>query len=122
MHIYHIYNITSNLNYLKCGTDLVLKEWKSERWRTYWIYIFIRQLNRWNQKGRDIMFDFHGKFVKGQEKIAKIQSGVNKYESALDKISGLEIYRMNVDQVIQNAYSEIPETIRELGIESSLDI
>jgi hypothetical protein len=62
------------------------------------------------------------KKLKGQEKIAKIQSGVNKYESALDKISGLEIYRMNVDQVIQNAYTEIPETIRELGIESSLDI
>jgi hypothetical protein len=68
---------------------------------------------------RDFM---SAKKLKGQEKIAKIQSGVNKYESALDKISGLEIYRMNVDQVIQNAYTEIPETIRELGIESSLDI
>jgi len=63
--------ITSNLNYLKCGTDLLLKEWNSERWRTYWIYIFIRQLNRWNQTGRNIMFDFHGKFVKGQEEIVQ---------------------------------------------------
>jgi hypothetical protein len=32
------------------------------------------------------------KKLKGQEKIAKIQSGYNKYESALDKISGLDIY------------------------------
>ena len=63
--------ITSNLNYLKCGTELLLKEWNSERWRTYWIYIFIRQLNRWNQKGRELMFDFHGKFVKGQEEIVR---------------------------------------------------
>ena len=63
--------ITSNLNYLKCGTDLLLKEWNSERWRTYWIYIFIRQLNRWNQNGRELMFDFHGKFVKGQEEIVQ---------------------------------------------------
>jgi putative endopeptidase len=63
--------ITSNLNYLKCGTDLLLKEWNSERWRTYWIYIFIRQLNRWNQKGRDILYDFYGKFVKGQEQIVQ---------------------------------------------------
>lgn len=63
--------ITSNLNYLKCGTDLLLKEWNSERWRTYWIYIFIRQLNRWSWKGRELMFDFHGKFVKGQEEIVQ---------------------------------------------------
>jgi len=63
--------ITANLNYLKCGTELLLKEWNSERWRTYWIYIFIRQLNRWNQKGRDLMFDFHGNFVKGQEAIVQ---------------------------------------------------
>jgi len=60
------------------------------------------------------------KKLKGQEKIAKIQSGYNKYESALDKISGLEIYRMNVDQVIQNAADAIPESIRELGIEGSI--
>jgi predicted metalloendopeptidase len=63
--------ITSNLNYLKCGTELLLKEWNSERWRTYWIYIFIRQLNRWNQKGRELMFEYHGNFVKGQEEIVK---------------------------------------------------
>ena len=65
--------------------------------------------------------DFMGaRKLKGQEKIGKIQSGVNKYESALDKISSIDIYRMNVDQVIQNAYGAIPESIRELGIESSI--
>ena len=59
--------ITSNLNYLKCGTELLLKQWNSEKWRTYWIYIFIRQQNRWNQKGLDIIYDFLGKYVIGQE-------------------------------------------------------
>jgi putative endopeptidase len=59
--------IISNLNYLKCGTELLLKQWNSERWRTYWIYIFIRQQNRWNQKGLNIIYDFLGKFVVGQE-------------------------------------------------------
>ena len=63
--------ITSNLNYLKCGTELLLKEWNSEKWRTYWIYIFIRQLNRWNEKGRENVYNFSGKFVKGQEKIVE---------------------------------------------------
>jgi predicted metalloendopeptidase len=59
--------ITGNLNYLKCGTDLLLKEWDTEEWRTYWIYIFIRQQQRWNHKGREIVFDFLGSYVRGQE-------------------------------------------------------
>ena len=59
--------VTGNLNYLKCGTDLLLKEWDTEEWRTYWIYIFIRQQQRWNHKGREIVFDFLGNFVRGQE-------------------------------------------------------
>jgi putative endopeptidase len=63
--------ITSNLNYLKCGTELLLKEWNSKKWRTYWVYIYIRQLNRWNTKGSEIIFDFAGKFVKGQESIVQ---------------------------------------------------
>jgi putative endopeptidase len=63
--------ITSNLNYLKCGTELLLKEWNSKKWRTYWVYIYIRQLNRWNAKGSEIIFDFAGKFVKGQESIVQ---------------------------------------------------
>jgi predicted metalloendopeptidase len=63
--------IASNLNYLKCGTELLLKEWNSKKWRTYWIYLFIRQINRWNWEGRELMFEFHGKFVKGQEALLK---------------------------------------------------
>ena len=60
------------------------------------------------------------KKLKGQEKIKKIQSGLDKYVGAMDKIQDLDIYRTDVEQVIQNAYSAIPEAIRELGIESSI--
>ena len=35
--------ITTSLNYLKCGTDLMAKNWDSEKWRKYWIYIFKRK-------------------------------------------------------------------------------
>lgn len=62
------------------------------------------------------------KKLKGQEKIGKIQSGLNKYESAMDKISGLDIYRMDVEQTIQNAYDAIPEVITEIGVQSSINI
>jgi putative endopeptidase len=61
--------ITSNVNYLLCGTEMLLEEWDNEMWRTYWIYIFIRQQQRFNIKGRNTFFEFQGNFVRGQEKI-----------------------------------------------------
>jgi predicted metalloendopeptidase len=58
--------ITSNPNYLICGTKLLMENWTNEKWRTYWIYLFIRHQQRWNKKGREIAFNFLGKFVRGQ--------------------------------------------------------
>jgi putative endopeptidase len=60
--------ITSNLNYLLCMTQLLLNEWDSEKWRTYWVYVYIRQEQRFNEKGHEIFYDFYGNFVRGQEK------------------------------------------------------
>ena len=58
--------ITSNLNYLLCGSKLLANEWDTPEWRTYWIYIFIRQQQRYNVTGHSIYYDFHGNFVRGQ--------------------------------------------------------
>ena len=59
--------ITSSLDYLKCGTELLLNEWDTDMFRTYWIYIFIRQQQRWNHKGLINNYNFHEKFVRGQD-------------------------------------------------------
>ena len=59
--------ITSNINYILCMSQLLLKEWDSEQWRTYWIYIYIRQVWRFNINGRKIFYGYAGKFVTGQE-------------------------------------------------------
>ena len=61
--------ISSNLNYLLCGTQLLLDEWDNDMWRNYWIYIFIRQQQRFCQEGSEIFFEFQGKFVRGQEEM-----------------------------------------------------
>jgi predicted metalloendopeptidase len=59
--------ITSNLNYLLCGTKLLKEKWNSPQWKTYWIYLYIRQQCRWNEKGWLNYYEFEGKFVRGQE-------------------------------------------------------
>ena len=59
--------ITSNINYLLCGTKLLVENWNTSKWKTYWLYIYIRQLARWNEKGWKDLFIFQGAFARGQE-------------------------------------------------------
>jgi len=50
--------IATNLNYLFCMCEILLTEWDSLHWRTYYIYIYIRQQQIFNKKGRDNFFNF----------------------------------------------------------------
>lgn len=59
--------ITSNVNYLLCGTKLFNENWNTHKWRTYFIYIFIRQICRLNREGAINYHNFEGKFLRGQE-------------------------------------------------------
>ena len=61
--------ITSSLNYLKCGTELYLKNWNSEKWRSYWVYIFLQMICRITRKWEKLYYNFFGKFERGQTAI-----------------------------------------------------
>ena len=63
--------ITSSLNYLKCGTDLLIKNWDTEKWRTYWIWLFIKVVARMTRAWETIIFDFYGEKDRGQEELNK---------------------------------------------------
>lgn len=69
------YFITTNLAYLKCGTDLLLKNWNTEKWKTYWIFIYIKQLSRFTPKGKNIYSDFYAKIVVKEKNIIDKQLG-----------------------------------------------
>jgi putative endopeptidase len=60
--------ICTSLNYLKCIMDMLQTEdtWKSQKWRTYFIYINLRQIIRFHKKWYLIHYNFNEKFVKGQ--------------------------------------------------------
>jgi predicted metalloendopeptidase len=62
--------VTSSLNYLKCGTDLVLKNWTSEKWRTYWIYIYVREIVRCTETWLPKTYSFYAGRERGQENLA----------------------------------------------------
>jgi putative endopeptidase len=61
--------ITSSLNYLKCCSDLLIKNWKTPKWKTYWVWILIKRLARITKNWEDLTYEFHGKFERGQESI-----------------------------------------------------
>ena len=64
--------VTSNVNYLLCGTKLLKENWTNPKWRTYWIYIYIRQQCRWNEIGYLNFYEFEGKFLRGQKAVVDL--------------------------------------------------
>lgn len=67
--------ITPSLSYIKCTTKILLDEWNSEQWRTYWIYIYIKQLSRFSKIGRDLYGDFYAKTVQKAKQIISTELG-----------------------------------------------
>ena len=61
------YFITSNLDYLKNACDLMLRDWKTEKWRSYWIGLFIRQIIRFTKDYKSISDKFYLNIIKGQD-------------------------------------------------------
>lgn len=58
--------IISSLSAFKCIVKLVEKNWNTDKWRTYWIFMWFKQMIRFQEEWRDIYFDFYGKYVEGQ--------------------------------------------------------
>lgn len=60
--------ICTSLNSLQCMMALMNKNdnWKTKKWKTYFIYLHLRQIIRFHKQWRLIYYNFHGKIVKGQ--------------------------------------------------------
>jgi len=61
--------ITGNLSYLKCASNIFLKNWNTPKWKTYWIFVLLKRLVRITHGWEDVIYKFKGDFERGQEKI-----------------------------------------------------
>ena len=59
--------IVSQVNALKCISDLLKKNWNTPKWKSYWLYIYFRQMIRFESSTKNIYFNFHKKLLEGQE-------------------------------------------------------
>ena len=57
--------IINNLDFLKSATKLLLEEWDTEEWRSFWLMLYFRAIVRFTEKWRGIYFNYYGKFQKG---------------------------------------------------------
>jgi predicted metalloendopeptidase len=64
--------VATSVNYLAKISDILTNEWNNSQWRTYFVYMYIRQQQRTNEQGKQIAFNFLGKFVMGEEGIIDI--------------------------------------------------
>ena len=61
------YFISPNLDYLKNVSELMLRDWKTIKWRTYWIGLFISKIIRFTKDYKSISDFFYLKNIKGQD-------------------------------------------------------
>ena len=59
--------LCGNLKYLKYGTKLLLDNWNSEKWRDFWIWIYVRIIARFTKEWNNIFFEYYGKTLLGQK-------------------------------------------------------
>lgn len=56
----------TNVYYLKSVMEYLTENWKSEKMRTYYIYIYLRQISRFHKKWKSIHYDFYDLFINGR--------------------------------------------------------
>jgi putative endopeptidase len=61
------YFIANQVGYLNTVMTLLKKEWASDKWKSYWYFIYFRQLICFHNKWREIYLDFNDTLIRGKE-------------------------------------------------------
>ena len=61
--------ICDSVNYLKCICELLKENWTSKKWKSFWFFLYFKQLIRFDSKMRHIYYEFNGQFLNGQPSI-----------------------------------------------------
>ena len=61
------YFIAYQVGYLKSIMTCLKKEWASDKWKSYWYFIYMRQLICFHDKWRNIYLDFNETLIRGKD-------------------------------------------------------
>jgi putative endopeptidase len=89
-----LFFIATDINFLKNICDVLIKEWNTEKWRGFWIYIYLKQINKFNRDWRYISIDFFTKFVNGDNSFTE------------DHINAINLTLIPYNKLLSNIYKE----------------
>ena len=61
------YFISNQVGYLKSIMTTLKKEWASDKWKSYWYFVYMRQIICFHDKWREIYLDFNDTLIRGNE-------------------------------------------------------
>jgi predicted metalloendopeptidase len=65
--------VVDSLNYLSCVCKLLKDNWKSPKWKSFWLYIYLKQIARFHPKIKSFLFKFNKNELLGQPKETPIK-------------------------------------------------
>jgi len=58
--------ICDSLNYLLCMSEVLKENWKTPKWKSFWFFMYLKQMIRFDHKLRPLYYEFNGRFLHGQ--------------------------------------------------------
>ena len=86
--------VTPNTTYFKNITSLLLQEWNSEKWRSYWIFIYMIQIHKFTKNWKDLTFDIN------------TDNTHNKKHEITDEIYAINLTLIAYNQLLTKSYKE----------------
>jgi putative endopeptidase len=109
--------IVSDLNSLKCITSLLKKNWNTPQWKTYWLFIYFRQMIRFEISYRHIHYNFYKKILEGQPIIMPAEIyPIYALSMTFNTFLTEEYVKHNYNQLYVNYVQHLAEDLKTLFI------
>ncbi len=109
--------IVADLNALKCITELVKKNWNTPRWKTYWLFIYFRQMIRFEISFRYIHYNFYKKILEGQPIIMPVEIyPIYALSMTFNTFLTDEYVKYNYNQLYVNYVEHLAEDLKTLFV------
>jgi len=109
--------IVSNVSSVTCITQLLKDNWNSTKWKTYWLYLYFRQMIRFEDTFRHIHFDFYNKLLEGQPTIMPSEIyPIYALSMTFNTFLTEEYVKHNYNQLYVNYVHHLADDLRTLFI------
>jgi putative endopeptidase len=109
--------VVSDLNSVKCITHLLKENWNTNKWKTYWLFLYFRQMIRFEDTFRNIHFNFYHNLLEGQPVIMPSEIyPIYALSMTFNTFLTEEYVNHNYNQLYVNYVNHLAEDLRTLFI------